>query len=297
MDVAESDVVERLQLLPHARLILEEGQCIFHRLLENVGDAQSAEADFQGLPVVALPFTDIARDIDIGQEVHLDLDQAVALARLAASTFDVERESPRAVSADLGFRQLGEELANRSEKSRVGRRIRSRRAADRALVDVDDLVEVLEAGDARVRARNHSGAIEMTRHRAMENVFDERRFPAARHAGHRHEQPERNLDVEVAQVVLARALDADDAIRIHAPTYFGNGDLDLASQVASGDRILVGADFLDGAFGDDQPAMLAGAGPQIDQVVGRLHRLFVVLDDDDRVAEIAELPKGVEQAG
>ena len=35
-------------------------------------------------------------------------------------------------------------------------------------------------------------------------------------------------------------------------------------------------------------AVLAGAGPEVDDVVGRADRLFVVLDDDHGVAEIAQ---------
>jgi hypothetical protein len=36
---------------------------------------------------------DLARHIHIGQEVHLDLDRAVAGAVLAATTLDIERET------------------------------------------------------------------------------------------------------------------------------------------------------------------------------------------------------------
>ncbi len=39
---------------------------------------------------------------------------------------------------------------------------------------------------------------------------------------------------------------------------------------------------------DDLTAVLARAGPEVEQVVGRAHRLLVVLDDDHRVAEIAQ---------
>ena len=35
-------------------------------------------------------------------------------------------------------------------------------------------------------------------------------------------------------------------------------------------------------------AVLAGTGPDIDDVVGREHRLLVVLDDQHRVTEVAE---------
>ena len=46
---------------------------------------------------------------------------------------------------------------------------------------------------------------------------------------------------------------------------------------------------------DHLPAVLAGAGPEIDQVVGDANRLFVVLDDDDGVAEIAQVMQRAEQ--
>ena len=50
-----------------------------------------------------------------------------------------------------------------------------------------------------------------------------------------------------------------------------------------------------GAGGDDLAAAHAGAGAEIDDVVGRPHRVFVVLDDDDRVAQVAQLRERVEQ--
>ena len=82
--------------------------------------------------------------------MHLDLHEPVALTRLAASALHVEREAPRPVAADLRLGHLGEQLANGREEPGVRRRIRARRAADRTLVDVDDLVDVLETRDAVV---------------------------------------------------------------------------------------------------------------------------------------------------
>ena len=61
---------------------------------------------------------DVARNVDVGQEVHLDLDQAVALARLAAPALDVEREAPRPVAALARLLDLREELADRREQAR-----------------------------------------------------------------------------------------------------------------------------------------------------------------------------------
>ena len=47
--------------------------------------------------------------------------------------------------------------------------------------------------------------------------------------------------------------------------------------------------------GHDVPAVLAGAGADVDDVVRRAHRLLVVLDDDDRVAQVAQALQRVDQ--
>ena len=44
-------------------------------------------------------------------------------------------------------------------------------------------------------------------------------------------------------------------------------------------------------------AELARAGPEVDQVVGRLDHLAVVLDQDQRVAQVAQVPQRREQPG
>ena len=50
------------------------------------------------------------------------------------------------------------------------------------------------------------------------------------------------------------------------------------------------------ALGDDAAAVLAGAGPHVDDVVGRAHGLLVVLDDDHGVAEVAQAQQRVDEA-
>jgi hypothetical protein len=80
--------------------------------------------------------------------VHFHFDDAVALTGLAAPAFDIEAEASRLIAACARFRDGGEDLANRREQPGVRGRIGSRRAADRALVDLDDPVDVLETFDA-----------------------------------------------------------------------------------------------------------------------------------------------------
>src|SRR5438132_2198958 len=70
--------------------------------------------------------------------------------RLAPAARAVEAKSPRFVTPDFGLRQLGVQGSNLIEYLDVSRRVRARRSADRGLIDVDHLVDVLDAGDAVV---------------------------------------------------------------------------------------------------------------------------------------------------
>ena len=158
--------MQQRQHVAHARHRLEELQRLLDRHVEHVGDRLALEQDLQRLAVVALALADVAGDVDVGQEVHLDLDDAVALAGLAAAALDVEREAAGLVAARLALGQAGEPLADRREGAGIGRGVRARRAADRRLVDVDDLVDVLEPLDAVVRGGGLRGAVELARHRA-----------------------------------------------------------------------------------------------------------------------------------
>ena len=78
---------------------------------------------------------------------------ALALARFAAAAFDVEAEAAGPVAALLGIAGAGEDLADFVEHAGVGGRIAARRAADRRLVNLDHLVDLARAAQARVRAR------------------------------------------------------------------------------------------------------------------------------------------------
>src|SRR3954469_19730800 len=131
----------------------EEVERLLDRHVEDVRDRLALEADVERLAVVALAVALLARHVDVREEVHLDLDLAVAAADLAAAALDVEREAPRLVAARPRLLGLREQLADRVEQARVRGRVRPRRAPDGRLVDLDDLVERVEAEHRSVRAR------------------------------------------------------------------------------------------------------------------------------------------------
>ena len=85
---------------------------LLDRHVEHVGDRLALEADVERLAVVALAVALLARHVDVGQEVHLDLDLAVAAADLAAAALDVEREAAGLVAARPRLLRLGEQVAD-----------------------------------------------------------------------------------------------------------------------------------------------------------------------------------------
>ncbi len=138
---------------------------------------------------------------------------ALALAGLAAPAVHVEREAPRLVAAHLALGQLGEQLADLVEQAGVGAGVGARRAPDGRLVDVDDLVQVLQALDALVLARLGVRAVQLAGQRLVQDLDHQGGLARAGHAGDAHQLAQRDRDVDVLQVVLARAHDASASCR------------------------------------------------------------------------------------
>ena len=67
------------------------------------------------------------------------------------------------------------------------------------------------------------------------------------------------------------------------------------SEEAAGDRFARAHELGSGAFGDDAASLASRAGSEIDHVIGAADRLFVVLDDHQRVALRFELAERVEE--
>ena len=76
--------------------------------------------------------------------MHLYLQNAVALARLAAATLYIEGKTPRVIAAQLGLQRLGEHIADVGEHAGVGGRIRAGGAPDGGLVDADHLIHIFK---------------------------------------------------------------------------------------------------------------------------------------------------------
>jgi hypothetical protein len=134
----------------------------------------------------------------------------------------------------------------------------------------------------------------------VEHVEGERRLAGSGEAGEDDELVARDLERDVAQVVLAGADDADHVAR--------RGRRPRRLPVADGERAFerlaeiwrrAGArrrrHDLRRAGRDQAPAGLAAVGPEVDHPVGALHDLEVVLDHDERVPAVDEPREAGEQ--
>src|SRR5262245_25683385 len=115
MDVAKAHLLQHRELVADCRDGAEELHALLNCHLKDICNRLAFESYFEGLAVVALTLALVALDIDVRQEVHLDLDDAIALAGFAAAALHVEREAPGLVAARLRLRQSGEPVANRRE--------------------------------------------------------------------------------------------------------------------------------------------------------------------------------------
>src|SRR5690606_7209238 len=164
-----------------------------------------------------------------------------------------------AEQAGLDAVGLGERLADRVQQAGVGGGVAAAGPADGALVD-----------GHHVRVGGH-GAVHQ---RALARAGD---------AGDDDQDAEGDVDVDVAQVVLVGAADLQGAGRLADRVLDGGAVV----EVAAGDGA-TGAQSLDGALEADGAARGAGAGSEVDDVVGDRDGLGLVLDDQDGVALVPQ---------
>src|SRR5216684_3527215 len=101
--IVESHVAERFQPRPDGGNVTKKLQSLADSEVEHLRNVPSSELHLQRLAVVAGAVADIANNVHVGEEVHCYSHNAIALARFAASAFDVERETLRTVTAHSGF--------------------------------------------------------------------------------------------------------------------------------------------------------------------------------------------------
>ena len=91
--------------------------------------------------------------------MHFNLDNAVAATGFTASALNVEAESSLFIAFRFCIRSRCEQIADHIKYACIGRRIGTGRPPNRRLVDRNDLIQLLDAVDARMFSRNTSRTV------------------------------------------------------------------------------------------------------------------------------------------
>src|SRR5690606_38193501 len=149
-EVTETDGVERFEAVHDFRYVAKKHAGVAHGHVEHVGDGVAVKEDFERLAVEALALAAGTRRVGVGHELHVELDDAVALAAFATAAAHVEGEAAALVATDLGERDLRVEVAEVVEELGVGGGIGARTATDGRLVHLHEFFEEFEVLDVAV---------------------------------------------------------------------------------------------------------------------------------------------------
>ena len=122
----------------------------------------------------------------------------------------------------------------------------------------------------------------------IQYLVDQRAFPGAGNPRYSHEAPQREPHVDIFQVVFRRTDDLQKAA-VAGASYLRQRDLLRPGKVLPGNGLLAVYDLLGRAAVHHMPAVYAGAGANIHNVIGRLHRFLVMLHHNDGVAEVPQV--------
>ncbi len=298
MNVSQTYIHQRRQALMHSGNVLQDGNGVLDRQVKNVGDGITVELHRQGLLVVAPPVADLAKHVHIGQEIHLDAALALALARLAPSTLHIEAEAPRLVAALSAIGQHGKQIADGCEHAGIGGRVRTRGPADRRLIDLDHLVELVGPMHRLMCPRLLAGFVQLARQRAVQDVVDKRGLTRPRDAGHHRHHAHRKVRRNVLQIMRGGVLNREPAA-IQRPRRLvrrrPGHDVDLPREVSTRDGRRIGHDLGGRARSHQLAAVFARARPQVEHVVGLADRIFVVLHHQYGIAQVPQVFQRLDQ--
>ncbi len=228
---------------------------------------------------------DFTGHVDIGQKVHLDLDDAVPLAGLAPPSPHVKAEASRPVPPGFGLGGLCVKSADVVKEAGVSGRVGTRGAANWRLVDVYYFVYELDPFDAVVAAGLGPGPGHFLGQALVQHLVDQGALARAGNAGDADKLIQGEVDIQGLEVVFPGPPDGDN-LAAAGSSFFRGGDKAGTADIQAGDGPRCLGDILQLALGHDFTA--GGAGPRADvhNPIGGIHGVGVVLDDDQGVAQV-----------
>ena len=294
--VVETHPRQRTQPPHDLRLVPEELHGLGDGEAEHVVDVPVAVGDLQDLLAVARAAALRAGGVDVREELHLDLLEPFAPARLAASALHVEGEGGGGVAPEPRQVHAGEQAPDGVERLHVGHRVGPGGGAERRLVHEDhlgypvDAADLVAVGQGGQRRRLEAADV------VGDDLVHQARLARAGHAGDAHQPPQRDAHVDVLEVVGAGAANLQGPSRYQGAVTGRQRDGLALGQVVGGEGGLAGEQLVVGAREHHLAAVLARARPQVDDVVALLDDLRVVLHHHHGVVVGAQAVEDLHQA-
>ena len=127
----------------------------------------------------------------------------------------------------------------------------------------------------------------------MEDLLHQRGLTTAADATDHAKYLQRNLHIQVAQVMLPGAFHQDGFLP--GPRFGRRPDLEISAQIFSREAAFIGDDGLIISFSHHFAALMTGQWPHINDVIGFPHHLFIVLNDHHRVVKVPEMLQHTDQ--
>jgi hypothetical protein len=205
-EIAQANVLEGVQSRGDGGYGVKERESLVHAELEDLGDRQALELDFEGLGIEASTLAGFTGDDEIGQELHGDGAGTVTLAGFATPPGLIQGETAGREAADPRFAGESEESAQLVEEPGVGRGVGARGPAQGGLIDEDHAIESFETPDRVMSAWSGHGkglrSWSQSEGGPGEDVENEGAFSRATWPGHRGEACLGDVDIDVFQVVV-----------------------------------------------------------------------------------------------
>ena len=271
---------------------IKEGYSLLYRHFKHVIDILALEFYVEGVAIVALSLADVALDVNVGQEVHFDTLDSVALARLTSSAAYVEGKSACVIALCLCVLGLCKEVSYIGEKSRVGCGVRARCSAYGALVDCYNLVKVLKSRDFVNLAGVGYRAVKVAGKGSVEYRIDKRGFSASRNSRNSGKGAERNINVNVLKVVFP-STDNRELLTAAAPSLGRHLYVSSARKIRTRYRPFACGYLLGSSGCDNLAAVNSRAGSYVNYEISLAHRVLVVLDDYYAVSKLTQIFESV----
>ena len=229
----------------------------------------------------------LAVHVHVRQEVHFNFQRAVAVACFAPSAFDIERKTPWAISAYLSFRSFSEQRADLVPYSGIGGWVGTRGTSNRVLIDVDHFVTLVHTFHPGMFAGNNACAVKVVGKYWIQNLIDQSGFAGTGNTRHAGEDSQWEINRQILQIVFT----GSDHAQLFGFAYFASGlwrfDLSATGDIVSCNRAWSVNELFCRARIDDLATMLASSRSDVDDPVGVLDGVLIMLHNNQRIAEIA----------